>query len=72
MENIIISSKPNILNLFKYKIFNEIDYTNKIIIQNIPYNEIYTFRVAVYGINFTDWSEFSYPSLPVDMKIRKH
>ncbi len=47
------------------------DYSNEAVLADIPYNHVYRFRVAVYGVNFTGWSDFSDASSEVDMKIRK-
>jgi hypothetical protein len=52
-----------------FKIFIVKDYTNEVILSNIPYNQVYRFRVAVYGKNFTNWSEFSDPSNEIDTRI---
>ena len=40
------------------------EYKNETVLNNIPYNNIYTFRVIVYDESSNKWSDFSDPSSP--------
>ena len=47
-----------------------IDYKNQAILNNLPYNGNYRFRVMVYDFNSDKWSEFSDPSSnEIEIKI---
>ena len=47
-----------------------IDYKNQAILNNLPYNGNYRFRVMAYDFNSDKWSEFSDPSSnEIEIKI---
>lgn len=51
------------------EIIRIIEYKNQAILNNLPYNSVYRFRVMVYDINSDKWSEFSDPS-PNEIEIK--
>jgi hypothetical protein len=57
------------LSLFSSKNIDFDENFNEIYLYNLPYNNVWKFRLSIYDQNFNKWSKFSYPSSQLNLEI---